>query len=95
MCWRGVGGGYGFARFPPSVLIYRYIVAREICKVLQISGMVLVLSAYNFLAIATLDEEALSFGLPPLLPLALAASMPAMVRSVMRFRSNSARAPKI
>ena len=36
-----------------------------------------------------------ALGLPPLRPLALAAIRPAVVRSLIRFRSNSAKAPKI
>jgi hypothetical protein len=51
-------------------------------RVLQISGTVFVSSAYSFFAMATFDEEALRFGLPPFLPRALAASSPAMVRSL-------------
>ena len=38
---------------------------------------------------ATFDNEVLSFGLPPFLPLALAADTPAIVRSRIKFRSNS------
>ena len=64
-------------------------------RVLQISLIEFVLSASSFFAIATFDVEALSCGLPPNRPLALAASKPAIVRSRIKFLSNSAKAPKI
>ena len=44
---------------------------------------------------AIFDAEVLSLGRPPFLPLALAADKPAIVRSRIKFRSNSASAPKM
>jgi hypothetical protein len=48
-------------------------IAREICKVLQISSIVFVLSTHRFFAMAIFVAEALSFGLPPNRPRARAA----------------------
>ena len=48
-----IGVGYGWARFPPPVCIYRYSVAREIGRVLQISSLGEVLSGVTMQECAT------------------------------------------
>ncbi len=53
------------------------------------------LSEYSFFASVTLDPFGFRLGRPPDFPRALAAASPAMVRSLMRLRSNSAKAPKM
>jgi hypothetical protein len=62
---------------------------------LHIDATVFDLSAYSFRARATFEDFGLRLGRPPDFPLALAATSPAMVRSLMRLRSNSASAPKM
>src|SRR3954470_12963094 len=52
------------------------------------------LSAYSFLANLIFSGDS-AFGRPPSFPLDLAASSPALVRSLMISRSNSASAPKM
>jgi len=70
--------------------MYRYSVAREILRSLQIDATVFDLSAYSFRARVTFEDFGLRLGRPPYFPLALAEASPAMVRSLMRLRSNSA-----
>jgi hypothetical protein len=64
-------------------------------RVLQISAAVFPLSAYSVFAKVTFEAFGLRFGRPPDFPRALAAASPAIVRSLMRFRSNSESAPKM
>src|SRR4051794_15117115 len=73
---------------------YRCSVCREIPSILQISVTDVLVSAYNFLANLILSGDS-AFGRPPTFPLVLAASSPALVRSLMMSRSNSASAPKM
>src|SRR3954463_11022266 len=60
---------------------------------LQISATDVLVSTYSFLASLIFSGES-AFGRPPRFPLVLAASNPALVRSLMMSRSNSASAPK-
>jgi hypothetical protein len=73
---------------------YLYSVALEMCSVSQISLMLCSLLSYRDLASAAFLASS-AFGLPPNLPLARAAFSPALVRSRITSRSNSASAPKI
>src|SRR4051812_3262779 len=75
--------------------IYLYSVALEILRSLHIDVTVFDLSAYSRFASVTFDAFGLRLGRPPDFPLALAATSPATVRSLMRLRSNSASAPKM
>jgi len=80
-----------------SVLIYLYNVALEIFSILQISSIVLFLLSYNDCAMAIFFGvlRVVALGLPPNRPRALAAWSPALVRSRIRARSNSAKEAKI
>lgn len=76
-----------------SVFKYRKRVDFEMLRVAKISATELLLSAYRAWSIFSFFSSSLR-GLPPRLPLALAACSPAFVLSRMRARSNSASAPK-
>jgi peptidoglycan/LPS O-acetylase OafA/YrhL len=73
---------------------YRCSVCRDIPSILQISATDVLVSAYSFLASLIFSGDS-AFGRPPSFPLVLAASSPALVRSLMMSRSNSASAPKM
>ena len=73
---------------------YRYSVAREIPRVGQVSASLRYLVVWSRWATWTFLAS-YALGLPPCRPRTLAAAMPARVRSRMRHRSDSARAPKM
>src|SRR3954462_12494335 len=73
---------------------YRCSVCRDVPSILQISATDVLVSAYSLLA-SLIFSGGSAGGRPPNFPLALAASSPALVRSLMMSRSNSANAPKM
>lgn len=76
------------------LLSARYKVLRMIPSTSPTYATVMSRCSYSLLAVRSLSRE-METGLPPARPRARATAMPALVRSCMRSRSNSARDTKI